>query len=321
MTNNLIEQHPEVKNHIRNQVELKKSKGPFWRWTLNYAVGRCPMKCIYCYNRRWDWAKQELRIKTDLSKLERQFQRFKWKPGPCPMYEGQWDIMFCSSHDPFLPTEVNMKAGNEYIMNPVSDRILYLAEQYPEVGDHIRILTKHGCMLDFGPPNALHGVTVTTLDREIYKVFEPNAWGPLVRFDYLEFCRREGFKTWVSSEPMLKGMNLVKAAESLVKVRGVLPVEWWVGHLNIRGDIPQVVRDAALSDEEIVKQILKAAERYPKIRWYLKHDVKADAGVFETLDIMRDKELHLSLIHYIDNTRERSTPYKTLDDFIKEEEE
>lgn len=306
---------------VNNQVELKKSKGPFWRHTLNYAVGQCPLQCVYCYNQRWDWAKQELRIKTDLTKLERQFKRFKWVSGESVMYNGQWDIMFCSSHDPFLPTETNMTAGTEYIINPVSDRILYLAEQYPEVGDHLRILTKNGAMLDFGPPNALHGVTVTTLDYELAKKFEPNAWGPLVRFDYLEMCNRDGLKTWVSSEPMFKGMNLIEAAEHLVGVRGVMPVEWWVGHLNIRGDIPQAVRDAALSDEEIVKQILKAAEKYPKIKWYLKHDIKADEGVFETLEIMRDKELHESLIHYMDNTQEKSVPYKTLDDFIKEEEE
>ena len=304
-----------------NQVELKKSKGPFWRWTLNYAVGRCPMECIYCYNQRWDWAKNDLRIKTDLAKLERQFKRFKWQSGPCPMYDGQHDIMFCSSHDPFLPTEVNMRAGNEYIMSPISDRILHLAEQYPEVGDHLRILTKNGCMLDFGPVNALHGVTVTTLDRELYKVFEPNAWGSLVRFDYLEMCNREGLKTWVSSEPMFKGMNLIEAAKHLVDSRGVMPVEWWVGHLNIRGDIPQEVRDAALPDEEIVKQILKAAEKYPEIKWYLKHDVKADAGVFETLDILRNRDEYESLIHAMGSVQKTpSVKFKTLDDFIKEEE-
>ena len=236
------------------------------------------------------------------------------------MYEGQWDIMFCSSHDPFLLTETNMKAGNEYIINPMSARILYLAEQYPEVGDHIRILTKNGAMLDFGPPNALHGVTVTTLDYDLAKKFEPNAWGPLVRFDYLEFCNREGLKTWVSVEPAFKGMNLIEAAKRLVDVRGVMPVEWWVGHLNIRGDIPQVVRDAALSDEEIVKQILKAADTYPKINWYLKSDVKADAGVFEHLKFLRDKETHGELIHSIDSEqRKPSSQYKTLDEYFKED--
>ena len=86
-----------------NKIELKKSLGPFWRWTLNFAVGKCPCGCLYCYCGRYDWANKPLRVKDDFSKLVRQLDKFEWTPGKSAMYDGQWDIMMSSSHDPFSP--------------------------------------------------------------------------------------------------------------------------------------------------------------------------------------------------------------------------
>ena len=81
-----------------DRVRLKRSLGPFWRWTLNFMTG-CN-QCVYCYNRRWKWVDSP-RLKTDLSLLERQARDFEWAPGPSAMCTTQYDIMMSSSHDPF----------------------------------------------------------------------------------------------------------------------------------------------------------------------------------------------------------------------------
>jgi hypothetical protein len=72
---------------------------------------------------------------------------------------------------------------------------------------------------------------------------------------------------------MFIGMDLHKLASELDDYC-CLPWEWWVGHLNIRGKIPQFVKDAALSDQEIVCQFEEASESFPDVIWYLKTDVE-----------------------------------------------
>ena len=76
---------------------------------------------------------------------------------------------------------------------------------------------------------------------------------------------------------MFYGMNLHHAATYL-EDRSCIPEEWWVGHLNIRGKVPDFVKDAALSDKEIVRQFEEARESFPDIMWYLKDDVKVEVS-------------------------------------------
>jgi hypothetical protein len=118
---------------MSNQAELKKALGPFWRWTLNFGVGKCPTGCMdtFCYCGRYAWAKEPFRVKTDLTKLGRQLERFEWEPGPCAMYEDQWDIMMSSSHDPFTPACLD-----------TATRIFELLSQAKNVLPHLRVLSK-----------------------------------------------------------------------------------------------------------------------------------------------------------------------------------
>ena len=264
-----------------NIIELKKSKGPFWRWTLNYAVGKCPCGCLYCYCGRYDWANQPLRIKNDFSKLERQLKRFIWAPGDCAMYNGQWDIMMSSSHDPFSPPALDTAAMIfTYLDSP---------EHEKKVLPHLRVLSKcwgQGFYTHGLPKGPLYGATITTLDNEISSKIQPHATLPSWEHTYLrgtnlrdeivglssEFSDQ---KTWISSEPMFKGMDLYQASRYLEDV-GCVPEEWWVGHLNIRGKVPDFVKDAALTDKEIMRQFNEVKESYTDTIWYLKDDVKVE---------------------------------------------
>ncbi|MHA2024178.1 MAG: hypothetical protein ACTSWQ_11005, partial [Candidatus Thorarchaeota archaeon] len=84
-------------------VKIKKAKGgaPFWRWYINLGVGKCEVGCLFCYNNRWNWAKQDWRPYEFNGKIVYEFEDFEWIQGKCKQYEGQHDIMMCSVGDPF----------------------------------------------------------------------------------------------------------------------------------------------------------------------------------------------------------------------------
>jgi len=258
---------------MSNQVKIIPSKGPFWRWNLNFAVGKCPGDCLYCYNKRWPWAHQDFRVKDDLIKLDSQCGIFQWKPGGCKQYNGQWDIMMSSSHDPLCPA-----------VQDIADKILIGISDYPEVLNHLRVLSKfwgQGFLVHDLPSGPLYGATITTLDNDVSRQLQPNAtipsWeGKHVRttnlLDVLACVHGFVGNIWVSSEPMFQGMNLYNAADYLENWGG-LPIEWWVGRLNHENTVPEICREAALPDVEIIRQFGEAIESFPGINWHLKAEV------------------------------------------------
>ena len=113
-------------------VELAITSGaPFWRRYVKLGKGKCIVGCLFCYNNRWEWAREDWIPYSVDKKTEKQFSGFKWVPGKCKQYEGQHDIMMCSVGDPFA--EENMEATRW---------VLQLAREYPEVGNHLRVLSK-----------------------------------------------------------------------------------------------------------------------------------------------------------------------------------
>lgn len=244
-------------------VKIEKALGPFWRWKLNLGVGECEVGCLFCYNRRWEWSTEPWKIKDfDERQTDNQFAGFKWFPGKSKQYDGQHDIMMCSAGDPF--SESNYKLAFD---------VLRIAAQYPEVGDHLRILTKRSAFTDYGwsilPKNALYGVTICTLDDAVASATMPNASKAGELLWHLYIASKQYLRTWISVEPMLKGMNLVDLMEMIYPEHEIETIEEiWVGRLNYGFGC----EDYAMPDDEIIKQVKEVVDSYD-IKIYIKREL------------------------------------------------
>jgi DNA repair photolyase len=239
---------------------------PFWRWYINFGVGRCEVGCLFCYNNRWKWSQDEWSPKNLDMTIENQFANFEWVQGKCKQYEGQHDIMMCSVGDPFA----EQNAG-------VSLDVLDLARHYPQVGDHLRVLSKldgYYQVDGYGDKRpsrkTMFGATIVTLDEGIKaKTMPESAAIDDVLGGYLYAAQRNYNPIFLSCEPMLKGMDLVALMELLNEHEHLDPTEIWVGRLNYGFGCEEF----AMSDEEICRQTRLLTESY-NVKVYLKREVK-----------------------------------------------
>ncbi len=250
-------------------IRIKKSvKGaPFWRWSINIGVGKCEVGCLFCYNGRWDWSKKDWRTHPlEELKMEQRFSNFQWEPGKCKQYEGLHDIMMCSVGDPFAEMNRN-----------ITSFILDLAAKNPQVGDHLRVLSKldgscevQGISSRMPSRNTMFGASVCTLDETIKKITMPNS-APLIDVvgSYLYAATNGHHPTFISCEPMLKGMDLCELMELLNEHEIYELGELWVGHLNYGFGCEEY----AMSDAEIIEQVELLFDSYD-IKVYVKREVK-----------------------------------------------
>ena len=256
-------------------IKIKEAKrgAPFWRWYLNLGVGQCEVGCLYCYNNRWKWAKDPWRPYQLDARTEKNFANFKWEPGKCKQYQGSHDIMMSSVGDAF--SEQNRETALD---------ILDLARHYPDVGDHLRVLSKlngyypvDGYNDKRASKKTMFGSTIVTLDEEIQYKTMPNS-APLIDVlgCYLYAATRNGHPTFVSCEPMLIGMDLCELMDLLEQHEVHDIAELWVGHLNYGFGCEEY----AMSDEEIIEQVQILTDSY-NMKVYLKREVKGSEKLRE----------------------------------------
>jgi hypothetical protein len=245
-------------------IKLVSSFGPFWRWKINLGVGKCEVECEFCYNLRWDWAKQEWVCRPYNEKaLRNQFSNFEWVPGESKQYIGQHDIMMCTTGDPFAPMN-----------RMVAYDILEMAAEYPQVGDHLRVLTKQAVFGDYGwrvlPQKALYGASICTLDEKISKEVMPNASTPSELLWHLYIASKMHMETFISAEPMLIGMDLCDLMEMVYPENEIESLkEIFIGPMNHGFGRPEF----AMSDADIIEQVRKLIEFY-NIKVYVKKETK-----------------------------------------------
>ena len=273
-------------------IKIKKTKGgaPFWRHYINIGVGDCEVGCLFCYNRRWDWSKKEWRCyDLEQSKTEQRFSSFQWEPGKCKQYEGPHDIIMCSVGDPFAEMNRN-----------ITSFILDLAAKNPQVGDHLRVLSKldgscevRGISSRIPSRNTMFGASVCTLDETIKKITMPNSADLMDVFGgYLYAATYEHNPTFISCEPMLKGMDLSKLMEQLNENEVEELDELWVGRLNYGFGCEEY----AMPDNEIIKQVELLVDSYD-VKVYVKREVKgseklrADGLVMRQGLVYEEKEI------------------------------
>jgi len=115
--------------------------------------------------------------------------------------------------------------------------------------------------------------TIGALDNEILKYWEPNAPSFGERFDCLQYAFKSGFKTSVSSEPMLDSDGVVQMFDML---EPYVTDRIWIGKMN---NVRQRVKVQTAEDKKFVDMIVKGQtdvrihEIYrtlkddPKVRW------------------------------------------------------
>lgn len=241
------------------RVKEAKRGAPFWRWYINLGVGKCEVGCLFCYNNRWGWSKDDWRPHPVDKGTEHSLEAFQWTEGKCKQYEGLYDIMMCSVGDPFA--EENLSA---------TKAVFELGKTNPHIGDHLRVLSKLNgdFALQDAPKNTMFGATVCTLDEEIKKITMPNS-APLIDVFgcYLYAAQQNHHPTFLISEPMLKGMNLCALMEMDNEIHDF--EELWVGHLNYGFGCEEY----AMSDEEIIEQVRLLTDSFD-VKVYLKMEVK-----------------------------------------------
>ncbi|PLV58712.1 DUF5131 family protein [Thermotoga sp. KOL6] len=173
------------------------------RYTLNPYVG-CSNACIYCYARDYarryrkiDW-KEEILVKINIVEtLRRDIIKRR------PRY-----VFMSTMCDPYQQLEEVYK---------LSRKCLEVFLEFPLLEVEIMILTKSSLVLrDLDLFKKLKkisvGLTITTDNDEIRKLFEPRASSIEERLETLRFLKENGLKTSVFISPMLP-MNPEKLAK------------------------------------------------------------------------------------------------------------
>ncbi len=226
----------------------------------NIAKG-CPNLCRYCYaatnasrfklRERDDWGREELTKRAYITSY--------------PNKGGV--IMFPSAHDltPFnieayiRVAKLMLAAGNKLLIVS-KPRLECIARVVEELAEY-----KAAIMFRF---------TIGTMDAAVAAHWEPGATSPMERIEALKLAFEAGYRTSVSAEPLLGGLNTAKAV--LDAVRPYATDSVWVGKMNkirTRVDLSELENLAraqeiewAQTDAEVLNMVL-ALDDDPQIRW------------------------------------------------------
>ena len=209
----------------------------------NCIIG-CRHNCKYCYARSnavdrfknvkpGDWIKEEVNWKQ-VNK--------KWKKVPGV-------IMFPTTHD-ICPNTKDLKtldASIECLKNILKPGNDVLIVSKP----HIECITKICEELVEYKDKILFRFTIGAMDNEILKHWEPNAPSFGERFDCLQHAFKSGFKTSVSSEPMLDSDGMVLMYDML---EPYVTDSIWIGKMN---NVRQRVKVQTAEDKKYVDMIVE----------------------------------------------------------------
>jgi hypothetical protein len=205
---------PEPKTKPKRFDVIYEPKGPareYSAWACNLVQSpkrngegpkTCSHGCLYCYNPKGTEdgpiLKRDVisRLKTDLPKLKKVI-----KPGEELEFTFVGDI-----YDPKLPG--------------VARECLQACK---DAGIPFRVLTKNGSAaiedFDLYRPGDIFGCTLTLLDHEKSKTWEPGAALPEDRLRALEEAHKRGIETWASLEPVIdpaETLELIRRSHGFV---------------------------------------------------------------------------------------------------------
>jgi DNA repair photolyase len=227
----------------------------------NICLG-CSNNCLYCYaaynaNRfgkrlRADWAKEELTKRALITSY--------------PARNGV--VMFPSSHD---ITPFNLEAYirvARLILSKGNQLLIVSKPRYECIVELLKELSGFKSQI-------LFRFTIGTLDGPTSEFWEPDAPCPLERGACLTMACCKGFRTSVSIEPMLEGIEGVTAV--VCASEKYVTDTIWVGKMNkirLRVNLNSVENVDAVQkiewfqrDSEIIKLYNMLFDNKPNIRW------------------------------------------------------
>ncbi|MEM5778641.1 MAG: radical SAM protein [Candidatus Aenigmatarchaeota archaeon] len=198
---------------------LSKSKLYDSNYSINPYRG-CAHSCAYCYapyilkeNRKWG---EFVDVKINAPEvIEREVK--KRSPG---------NILISSVTDPYQPLEEKYKITRN------------LLEKIKNKNFFISILTKSALVvrdLDlFKKINCEVGMTITTLDENLSKIFEPNSSMPQRRLEALNYLKISGIKTYIFFGPLLPFISDINLEKTINRFALIKPDKIYVDKLNIK---------------------------------------------------------------------------------------
>jgi DNA repair photolyase len=179
---------------------LYKPQGPageYGKLAANLYKG-CGNGCTYCYARMmakaYGWKNdfhQEVLVKKDaLKELEKDCRRISKQKGE------KHPIFMSFMNDPYMMLDMELGLTREAI------KIIH------RYGFNVKLLSKNGtnaCRdFDLLGNNDHYGATLTFIDDNKSKEWEPGAALPKDRIEALRIAHSKGIKTWVSMEPVIE---------------------------------------------------------------------------------------------------------------------
>jgi DNA repair photolyase len=169
---------------------LHKTKIPGADWAINHYSG-CMHGCIYCYARfvcRWRKRNEKWGefVDVKINAPELIAKESKSKTG---------SVILCTSADPYQPIERKYQLTRRVLqnLNPKM-RLCILTKSDLVLRDTDVFRRFKNCEL---------GLTITTLDENIKKVFEPFSSSSHARLEALRKLKQEGFYTYAFIGPIL----------------------------------------------------------------------------------------------------------------------
>jgi len=168
---------------------MHRTRLPEADWGINYYHG-CTHGCIYCYLRflcRWRrgeaWG-EFVDVKVNAPEL---VFRESWKK--------RGTAILCTGGDPYQPVEGKYQLTREVLKNLNKNLKLCVLTKSDMITRDIDLFKEfRECEL---------GLTITTMDMGVKKVFEPFSSPPHKRVDALKWLKEEGFHTYVFIGPIL----------------------------------------------------------------------------------------------------------------------
>ncbi len=248
----------------------------------SYNIGKgCSHNCRYCYARAGSLRRKQIRNKDDWKNerinTPKSMKRWNKKDGV---------IMFPTTHDItqcYLEGALNticniLKAGNKILVvsKPHFECIKFIC-------DVLRDKSRYYDDKRF-VENILFRFTIGSVSESKCKFWEPGAPAPEERIRALKYAFENGFKTSISSEPMLGGVETAKAVYS--GTVDYITDNIWFGKMNRIADrVDTSQREVweacrkieALQRNNEIRRLYQELKDKPKVRW--KESIKQIVGI------------------------------------------
>lgn len=221
----------------------------------------CSHGCLYCYastnavrfklRAPGDWRREELTKKATIT-------RYPKRTGV---------IMFPTAHD-ITPFNLEASVRVLILMLQAGNQVLIVSKPHPEC------IARLVAVLQPYREQILFRFTIGTTNPQVSAFWEPGAPTPAERLESLRIAHAAGFRTSISAEPLLGGIETARAV--LAAVAPFVTDTVWIGKLNkakqrVDLSIPdaesRIAEIEALQGDDAVLAMVSELQGHPLVRW------------------------------------------------------